>query len=137
MEAGTDRICIQVRSRDRECICNALRSRVAQTNGTKHAYLSAEDVASCCSSCGDGCNGGDPGAAWDYFQSSGIVTGGPYNSNQGCCKLCSLLAAPAACPCADEGCTVPYEVAACDHHVKGNLPPWYGRHVVECRGNMC
>jgi len=83
VEAMTDRICIQ-------------------NNGTKHAYLSAEDPASCCTSCGDGCNGGDPGSAWDYFQQSGIVTGGPYNSGQGC---------------------FPYEVAACDHHVQGHLPP--------------
>ena len=28
------------------------------------------------------CNGGDPEAAWDYFVSTGIVTGGLYNSSE-------------------------------------------------------
>jgi len=84
VEAMTDRICIQ-------------------TNGTKQPYLSAEDLTSCCLIvCGMGCEGGFPNAAWYYFDANGIVTGGPYNSQQGC---------------------FPYEVAACDHHVVGKLPP--------------
>jgi len=83
-EAMSDRICIA-------------------SNGTVQAYLSAEDLVSCCGFwCGDGCNGGYPSSAWDYWTSTGIVTGGPYDSNQGC---------------------YPYQIPACDHHVKGNLPP--------------
>jgi len=82
-EAMSDRICIA-------------------SNATKTFDLSAEDLVSCCDSCGDGCNGGYPGSAWDYFQGTGIVTGGPYNSQQGC---------------------YPYQVAACDHHVVGKLQP--------------
>ncbi len=41
-------------------------------------------------------------AAWDFWEKSGIVTGGQYNSSEGC---------------------QPYEVAACDHHVVGKLKP--------------
>lgn len=38
----------------------------------------------------------------DYWQNIGIVTGGPYNSSEGC---------------------QPYRIPACDHHVKGKLRP--------------
>jgi cathepsin B len=39
---------------------------------------------SCCSSCGFGCNGGDPMAAWRYWVSDGIVTGSNYTEKHGC-----------------------------------------------------
>ncbi len=48
----------------------------------------------CCKLCGFGCNGGYPQAAWSYFKKSGLVTGGNYDSNEGC---------------------RPYTIAACDH----------------------
>lgn len=85
-EAMTDRICIH-------------------SNGQNHYHLSAEDLATCCSSCGFGCNGGYPESAWQYFKGTGIVTGGPYNSNQGC---------------------QPYKIPACDHHVPGSKNPCHG-----------
>lgn len=81
-ETFTDRVCIA-------------------SNGTKTPYLSSEDPTSCCQD-SYGCQGGFPSAAWQYFVDTGCVTGGPWNSNQGC---------------------YPYQIAACDHHVKGNLPP--------------
>lgn len=88
-EAMSDRICIH-------------------SNGARQAHISAEDLATCCESCGFGCNGGYPGAAWEYYVNTGIVTGGPYHSNQGC---------------------QPYLIPSCDHHVphsknpcKGDLP---------------
>ena len=81
-EAMTDRICIA-------------------SEGKQQYHISAEDLVACCSECGDGCNGGDPGSAWDYFQQTGIVTGGNYNSHQGC---------------------LPYTIASCSHHVNGTLP---------------
>jgi cathepsin B len=65
-------------------------------------HVSAEDLVSCCSECGFGCDGGFPGSAWDYWVSDGLVSGGNYNSNQGC---------------------RPYSIAACEHHVNGSLPP--------------
>jgi len=83
VEAMTDRICIA-------------------SNGTHTPHLSAEDMNSCCDSCGDGCDGGYPGAAWDYWVSTGVVTGGNYNSSSGC---------------------YPYSIPSCDHHVNGTLPP--------------
>lgn len=51
-EAMTDRICIA-------------------SNGEKKPHLSAEDLATCCSSCGSGCEGGYPGAAWQYWEDTG------------------------------------------------------------------
>jgi len=77
---------------DRHCIF---------TNGTKQPHISAEDLNSCCVDCGDGCDGGDPGSAWDYWVNTGLVTGG--NFGQGGCA--------------------PYSLAPCDHHVNGTLPP--------------
>jgi len=78
---------------DRTCI---------KSNGQLTPELSAEDVLSCCDGCGMGCAGGYPGAAWQWWISPGVVTGGLYDSHLGC---------------------YPYQVAACDHHVKGTLPP--------------
>ncbi|XP_063704138.1 cathepsin B [Culicoides brevitarsis] len=78
---------------DRYCI---------HSNGTKHVHFSADDLVSCCHLCGFGCNGGFPGAAWSYWVRKGIVSGGPYGSNQGC---------------------RPYEIAPCEHHVNGTRPP--------------
>ncbi|XP_038052067.1 cathepsin B-like [Patiria miniata] len=84
VEAMTDRLCIML---------------------GLHYHISAENLATCCESCGDGCNGGYPGAAWEYFRKTGIVTGGQYNSSQGC---------------------QPYKIPACDHHVVGKLKPCKG-----------
>ena len=50
--------------------------------------------SACCSACGFGCDGGFPQAAWSYFKTSGLVTGGNYNTQQGC---------------------EPYSIASCDH----------------------
>jgi cathepsin B len=84
VEAMTDRICIA-------------------NNGASNPTLSAEDVLSCCQFvCGMGCDGGYPLSAWSYWSNPGIVTGGAYNSEDGC---------------------YPYQVAACDHHINGTLPP--------------
>ncbi|KAF2355307.1 Peptidase C1A propeptide [Trinorchestia longiramus] len=75
---------------DRHCI----------THGTQFRY-SAEELVSCCESCGDGCNGGYPAMAFNYWKHQGIVSGGAYDSHQGC---------------------QPYEVPACEHHVEGPRP---------------
>ena len=64
--------------------------------------VSAEDMNSCCDSCGDGCGGGYPEAAWQYWVGTGVVTGGNYNTKQGC---------------------FPYSIAGCDHHEPGKLKP--------------
>jgi cathepsin B len=83
VEAMTDRVCIA-------------------SSGAKNFHISAEDLVACCDECGFGCDGGYPEAAWSYYQHTGLVTGGNFNTKQGC---------------------EPYSIAACDHHVNGTLPP--------------
>lgn len=86
VEAMSDRICIH-------------------SQGKVHFRVSAEDLVSCCHTCGFGCNGGFPGAAWSYWVRKGLVSGGPYGSNQGC---------------------QPYAIQPCEHHVNGTRPPCEG-----------
>jgi cathepsin B len=86
VEAMTDRVCIY-------------------SKGAQNAHISAEDLLACCSECGFGCQGGYPQAAWEYYKSDGLVTGGNYNSKEGC---------------------EPYTLPSCDHHVNGSLPPCQG-----------
>ncbi|KAJ6215498.1 hypothetical protein RDWZM_009998 [Blomia tropicalis] len=81
-EAISDRICIA-------------------SNGRLQPQISAQDLVSCCAYCGNGCFGGFPAAAWHYYAEFGIVSGGLYNSSEGC---------------------QPYGVAACEHHQKGPRP---------------
>ncbi|XP_054153714.1 cathepsin B-like [Oppia nitens] len=83
VEAMSDRICIG-------------------SQGKVIVEVSAEDLVSCCSSCGFGCSGGFPGAAWNYWVHTGLVSGGLYNSHKGC---------------------QPYVIAACEHHTTGHLKP--------------
>ena len=64
--------------------------------------ISAQDLNSCCRSCGQGCDGGYPEAAWNWWKATGIVTGGLYESGNGC---------------------QPYTIAACSHHEPGPLAP--------------
>ncbi|XP_046392676.1 cathepsin B [Ischnura elegans] len=85
-EAMSDRLCIH-------------------SNGKVNFRFSSEDLVSCCTSCGDGCNGGYPGSAWAYWVHHGIVSGGSYGSNQGC---------------------RPYAFEPCEHHINGSRPPCQG-----------
>lgn len=82
VEAMSDRVCIH-------------------SKGQIHFHFSADDLVSCCWTCGMGCNGGFPGAAWHYWVRKGIVSGGQYGSKQGC---------------------RPYEIAPCEHHSNGPRP---------------
>nr|ADO32581.1 cathepsin B [Penaeus japonicus] len=77
---------------DRQCI---------HSKGKSNFHYSSENLVSCCHLCGFGCNGGFPGAAFKYWVHSGIVSGGSFNSTQGC---------------------QPYEIAPCEHHVPGPRP---------------
>lgn len=84
VEAISDRICIK-------------------SNQTLQTRISSEDLLTCCGiSCGNGCNGGYPAAAWNYFKRNGIVTGGLYGDKKWC---------------------QPYYFAPCDHHVSGKYGP--------------
>jgi len=93
VEAMSDRICIH-------------------SDGKVKAHLSAENLVSCCYSCGFGCNGGYPDAAWSYWVRTGIVTGGNYNSSEGCQS---------------------YSIEACEHHVDGDRPPCTEGPTPKCR----
>ncbi len=68
----------------------------------RNVHVSAENLLACCHSCGFGCNGGFPGAAWVYWKTTGLVSGGVYGSHKGC---------------------QPYEIAPCEHHVNGTRGP--------------
>ncbi|XP_050438004.1 cathepsin B-like isoform X2 [Adelges cooleyi] len=54
------------------------------TDGEFNELLSAEELTFCCFQCGYGCWGGYPIRAWEYFRTNGLVTGGSYDSQQGC-----------------------------------------------------
>eukprot|EP01135_Chromosphaera_perkinsii_P002415 Nk52_evm21s223 gene=Nk52_evmTU21s223 len=85
------------------------------SDGEKQPYLSSEDLLSCCGfRCGMGCNGGYPIGAWSYFKVHGVVTGGEYNSHEGC---------------------MPYEIAPCEHHVPGPRPACGSGPTPRCRRN--
>ncbi|KAI1286145.1 Cathepsin B [Halotydeus destructor] len=76
---------------DRHCIASG---------GKTIVQISAEDLISCCPSCGDGCQGGYSSAAWSYWVDSGLVSGGHYKSTKGCLS---------------------YTVPACRHQRNGSL----------------
>jgi len=86
VEAMSDRICIS-------------------SNATTVVRISAEDLLACCFECGYGCDGGYPESTWEYFMETGLVTGGGYNSKEGC---------------------QPYSLEDCDHHVNGTRKPCGG-----------
>ncbi|MFT7813027.1 hypothetical protein Z043-115019 [Arapaima gigas] len=86
VEAISDRICIQ-------------------SQGKMSVEISAEDLLTCCHTCGFGCNGGYPSSAWDFWRNEGLVTGGLYNSHIGC---------------------QPYTIPPCEHGVNGTRPPCTG-----------
>uniref|UniRef100_A0A8C3X4Q8 Cathepsin B n=1 Tax=Catagonus wagneri TaxID=51154 RepID=A0A8C3X4Q8_9CETA len=87
VEAISDRICIR-------------------SNGRVNVEVSAEDMLTCCGDeCGDGCNGGFPSGAWNFWTKQGLVSGGLYNSHVGC---------------------RPYSIPPCEHHVNGSRPPCTG-----------
>ncbi|KAJ3662909.1 hypothetical protein Zmor_007225 [Zophobas morio] len=64
VESMSDRICIH-------------------SSGSTEFFFSAEDLLSCCTSCGD-CGGGYMMAALDFYINQGLVSGGDVNSNEGC-----------------------------------------------------
>ncbi|XP_025418162.1 cathepsin B-like cysteine proteinase 3 [Sipha flava] len=54
------------------------------TDGSFDQLISAEQLTFCCHRCGFGCHGGNPYRAWEYFKRNGVVTGGNYNTSDGC-----------------------------------------------------
>ncbi|CAI5451493.1 unnamed protein product [Caenorhabditis angaria] len=58
------------------------------SGGMIKKVLSAQDILTCCGGgvleCGEGCNGGNPYKAWQFWEKHGVVTGGGYGSHNGC-----------------------------------------------------
>ena len=78
----------------------AMSDRVCIASGqTDQRRVSAQNLLTCCSSCGYGCNGGYPSSAWSYWKNTGIVTGGLYGDKTTC---------------------QPYFLPMCDHHIEGS-----------------
>lgn len=74
----------------------AISDRLCTAGTNKRVqFVSARDMLSCCSSCGFGCNGGYPNAAWAHWVRNGLVT---------------------------EECQ-PYPFPKCNHHSDGPYPP--------------
>ncbi|XP_039263546.2 cathepsin B-like [Styela clava] len=96
---------------DRYCIAS---------NGKHIVEVSAEDLLTCCGiECGNGCNGGFPQMAWEYWKRNGLVTGGLYGTTTGC---------------------LPYEIKPCEHHINGSRQPCSGEEntpkcVRTCEGD--
>jgi len=81
----------------------AMSDRICiHSKGAQHAHVSSENLLSCCYSCGFGCNGGFPGAAWSYWKRKGLVSGGQFGTKAGC---------------------QPYQIEPCEHHVNGTRMP--------------
>ncbi|KAL3310141.1 hypothetical protein Ciccas_011297 [Cichlidogyrus casuarinus] len=78
---------------------NSMSDRICIHTGKTDVNVSVADLLSCCTECGDGCDGGDPMEAFLYWQKNGIVTGGDYGSEQGC---------------------KPYLLPPCEHHTNGS-----------------
>ncbi|XP_036397940.1 cathepsin B [Megalops cyprinoides] len=87
-EAISDRVCIH-------------------SNGEVNVEISSQDLLTCCRRCGMGCNGGYPSAAWNFWSTEGLVSGGLYDSHTGC---------------------RPYTIPPCEHHVNGSRPSCTGEH---------
>lgn len=89
---------------DRLCISN-----VTSKSDPFLQLMSTEDTASCCSgfACGfsQGCNGGQPTAAWRWFETTGIPSGGDYEDRN---KADNCL---------------PYSLPPCAHHTTNTTYP--------------
>lgn len=83
------------------------------SNGSKQFHFSAQDALTCASSEDIGCNGGWPRVVFEYWKNTGIVSGGNYNTNEGC---------------------QPYEIAPCKHFLARSLPPCSDRvDIPQCK----
>jgi len=85
---------------------SAMSDRVCiASQGKLQTRVSSENILACCDACGFGCDGGYPEAAWEFWQESGVPSGGLYNDKTTC---------------------QPYSFPPCDHHVNGTYGPCGG-----------
>jgi len=72
------------------------------TDGAVKKPVSANDLVSCCFSCGYGCQGGWPDETFYTWSNNGIVTGSGFKLHEGCS---------------------PYPFAECEHHIDKTTYP--------------
>jgi cathepsin B len=67
---------------------SVLQDRRCVVYNATETPISAWDLVTCCADCienpNNGCDGGFPTDAFDYFAKTGLVTGGMYGSGSGC-----------------------------------------------------
>jgi len=91
----------QIRDQSACCSCwafgavEAISDRYCVSGVAANLSVSAQDMNSCCDSCGAGCGGGYPAAAWRYWSDTGLVS---------------------------EKCD-PYSLPSCDHHLANSSNP--------------
>ena len=80
-------------------VVEAISDRICIHSGQKlQTRVSSEDLITCCTRCGKGCNGGSSSNAWEYWMQTGIVSGNLYTNDQMTdSKTCRPYAMP---PCA-------------------------------------
>lgn len=96
-EVMSDRICIK-------------------SNGKLQTRVSAEELVSCCDSCGYGCNGGYPFEAFSYWADQGLVSGGLFEDKNSC---------------------QPYAFPPCEHHTTGKYKPCGEEYETPACKNTC
>ncbi len=69
---------------------------------TRQDRISTEDILTCCTSCGNGCNGGYPEEAFNFYLQTGVVSGDLFGDQSWC---------------------QPYSLPPCDHHTTGKYNP--------------
>jgi hypothetical protein len=90
----------------------SISDRYCTYGGPKDLLISAADIMECCSYCGQGCEGGQPGLAWSFWRSYGLV------SDQ--CQ--------------------PYPFPKCEHHIPQNHYPPCPKNAYptpQCPGDVC
>lgn len=91
---------------------NAASDRFCTFGVEKDLYLSPANTMECCWYCGDGCNGGSPAEAQQYFKNNGVPS-----------QTCQ-----------------PYPFPSCAHHVnESGVPPCPAQDAPtpSCPGNVC
>jgi len=73
----------------------AMSDRYCVANIHANLSISAQQMNSCCDWCGNGCDGGYPPQAWQYWTQTGLVS-----------NVCE-----------------PYSLPSCDHHIPGSKNP--------------
>jgi cathepsin B len=117
-EAMTDRYCI------------------AQ-NQKQNPRIAMENILTCCSYCGYGCNGGYPIMAWEYWVSSGVVTG-DLNNELNWCQPYFIPSCGLNCP--STSATAPACSQQCVSGYTGSTPYnesfYYGQSAYQVASNV-